>query len=360
MPGNVFGTEFRITTFGESHGKAVGVVIEGVTPGLELLESDIQQELDRRKPGQSEITTSRKESDTVHIVSGVFESKAIGTPLTMIIFNEDADSKSYENIKSLFRPGHADYTYYKKYGIRDYRGGGRSSGRETIARVAAGAVAKKMLSKTGIKINAYVIKAARIECKERDMSAIEKNIVKACDETAAKAIVEKILKLKEEGNSAGGIVECKISGVPADLGEPVFDKLDADIAKAMLSIGSVKGIEFGLGFKSADITGKENNDQMDKNGFLSNNSGGILGGISTGQEILFRIAVKPTASIASEQKTIDINGNEVVCKIEGRHDPCICSRIVPVVEAMAAIVIVDHIKRVGKLYDFSHTRERVD
>lgn len=344
MPGNAFGIRFRITTFGESHGKAVGIVVEGVTPGLELSESDIQKELDKRNPGQSKVTTSRKESDTVNIVSGVFEGKTTGTPLTMIIFNEDIDSESYENVKSLFRPGHADYTYYKKYGIRDYRGGGRSSGRETVARVAAGAVAKKMLLKTGIKISAYVTKAAGIECKERNLSEIEKNIVRACDAKAAKAIVEKILKLKKEGNSAGGIVECKISGVPAGLGEPVFDKLDADIAKAMLSIGSVKGIEFGLGFKSADITGKENNDQMNKNGFLSNNSGGILGGISTGQDILFRIAVKPTASIASEQKTIDTNGNEVLCKTEGRHDPCICPRIIPVVEAMAAIVIVDHLK----------------
>ena len=345
MSGNVFGTIFRITTFGESHGKAVGVVVEGVTPGLDLSEADIQKELDKRKPGQSEVSTSRKERDTVQILSGVFEGKTTGTPLTMIIFNEDADSKSYENIKNLFRPGHADYTYYKKYGIRDYRGGGRSSGRETAARVAAGAVAKKMLLKTGIKITAYVTKAAGIECNERDLAEIEKNIVKACDAKTAKAIVERILKLKEDGNSAGGVVECKISGVPAGLGEPVFDKLDADIAKAMLSIGSVKGIEFGLGFKSADITGKENNDQMDKNGFISNNAGGILGGISTGKDIIFRIAVKPTASIASEQKTIDINGDEVVCKTEGRHDPCICPRIVPVVEAMAAIVIVDHLKR---------------
>lgn len=345
MPGNVFGIEFRVTTFGESHGKAVGVIVEGITPGLELSESDIQKELDKRKPGQSEVSTPRKESDTVNIVSGVFEGKAAGTPLTMIIFNEDANSESYENIKNLFRPGHADYTYYKKYGIRDYRGGGRSSGRETAARVAAGAIAKKMLLKTGVKITAYVTKAAGIECKERDLSEIEKNIIKACDAKAVKTIMGRILKLKEDGNSAGGIVECKISGVPAGLGEPVFDKLDADIAKAMLSIGSVKGIEFGLGFKSADITGKENNDQMDKNRFLSNNAGGILGGISTGEDILFRIAVKPTASVVSEQKTIDINGSEVVCKTEGRHDPCICPRIVPVVEAMAAIVVLDHLKR---------------
>ncbi len=345
MPGNIFGTEFRITTFGESHGKAVGVIVEGVTPGLDLSESDIQKEMDKRKPGQSEVSTSRKESDIVHIVSGIFEGKAAGTPLTMIIFNEDANSESYENVKKLFRPGHADYTYYKKYGIRDHRGGGRSSGRETAARVAAGAIAKKILLKTGIKISAYVTKATGVECIDCDLFEIEKNIVKACDSKAAKTIVERILRLKEDGNSAGGVVECKISGVPAGLGEPVFDKLDADIAKAMLSIGSVKGIEFGLGFKSADVTGKENNDQMGKNGFLSNNAGGILGGISTGEEILFRIAVKPTASILSEQKTIDINGNEVVCKTEGRHDSCICPRIVPVVEAMAAIVVLDHLKR---------------
>lgn len=345
MPGNVFGKEFRVTTFGESHGKAIGVIVEGVTPGLELSESDIQKELDKRKPGQSEVSTSRKENDIINIMSGIFEGKSTGTPLAMIIYNEDANSDSYENIKNLFRPGQADYTYYKKYGIRDYRGGGRASGRETVARVAAGAIAKKMLLKEGIRISAYVTKAAGIECKEHNLTEIGKNIIKVCDAKAANAITEKILKLKDEGNSAGGIVECNISGVPAGLGEPVFDKLDADIAKAMLSIGSVKGIEFGLGFKAADITGKENNDQMDKNGFLSNNAGGILGGISTGEKIIFRIAIKPTASISSEQKTIDVDGNEVICKTQGRHDPCICPRIVPVIEAMAAITILDHLKR---------------
>lgn len=351
MPGSSFGQEFRITTFGESHGGAIGVIVEGVIPNILLSEKDVQIELDRRKPGQSSITTPRNESDTVHFMSGIFEGKTTGTPLAMIIYNGDQQPEAYDSIKNLFRPGHADYTYQKKYGIRDYKGSGRASGRETAARVAAGAVAKKiLLEKYNINVTAYVTKAGGIECKSHNLEEIEKNIVRACDSNAAKTIIDIIHKAKIEKNSIGGIVECEISGVPPGLGEPVFDKLDADLAKGIMSIGAVKGIEFGRGFAVADTTGKDNNDCMDKNGFLSNNSGGIIGGISNGEKIIFRAAIKPTSSISLPQKTVDLHGNETTCITEGRHDPCICPRIVPVIEAMSAIVIVDHIKRQKALF----------
>ncbi|MEI6056400.1 MAG: chorismate synthase, partial [Lentisphaerota bacterium] len=323
MSGNSFGTLFKVTTFGESHGKALGVVIDGAEAGIELSEEDIQKDLDKRKPGTSELVTQRKESDKVQILSGVFQGKTTGTPIAMVVYNEDHNSSSYENLKEIFRPGHADYTYFKKYGVRDYRGGGRSSGRETLSRVAAGAVAKKMLAKLNIAAIAFVIKAAGIECKKIELSEIDKNDMKAPDCEAAELMKQKILQLKREHNSAGGIVECIITGVPAGIGEGIFDKLNADLAKAMMSIPSVKGIEFGVGFKCADMTGKENNDQISCDGFLSNNSGGILGGISTGQDIIFRIAVKPTPSISLEQQTININGDDAVCCVEGWHDPCI-------------------------------------
>ncbi|ADN01552.1 chorismate synthase [Spirochaeta thermophila] len=345
MPGNSFGTLFRITTFGESHGHAVGVIVDGVPPLLDLSEEDIQKELDRRKPGQSEVGTPRKESDIVHIYSGVFQGKTTGTPLMMILYNQDTRPGDYEAIARLFRPGHADYTYHKKYRIRDYRGSGRASGRETAARVAAGAVAKKILAQRGISIIAYTLRAAGIQCRTFDPVVIEKNPMRACDPEAAEKMVERIRTIKEETDSVGGIVECRIRGVPPGLGEPVFDKLDADLAKAMLSIGAVKGIEFGAGFRAADMRGSEHNDQMNAQGFLTNNAGGILGGISTGEEIVFRVVVKPTSSIARPQRTIDIDGNETEIITEGRHDACICPRIVPVVEAMAAIVIEDHYKR---------------
>lgn len=341
MPGNILGTLFKVTTFGESHGKAVGVIIDGVIPGLELNEKDIQIELDRRKPGQSSITTPRKESDIVNIMSGIFEGKTTGTPLMMILYNSDQRPKDYSAIKDLFRPGHADFTYFNKYKIRDYRGSGRASGRETAGRVAAGAVAKKILKHRGVNITAYTLKAAGIMCQKRDFDVIEKNPVRACDLEAAKAMQKKIEQLSAQGNSTGGIVECTIRGVKPGLGEPVFDKLDALLARAMLSLGAVKGIEFGKGFACADMTGKEHNDWMDKNGFQTNNAGGILGGISTGENIVFRIAVKPTSSIAAEQHTVTIDGKEATVKTEGRHDPCICPRIVPVVESMAALVMED-------------------
>jgi len=345
MAGNSFGQAFRITTFGESHGGAVGVVIDGVTPGLEISESEIQLDMDRRKPGQSSVTTPRQEEDKVSIMSGVFEGKATGTPLFIVLYNKDARPEAYDSIKNLYRPGHADFTYDKKYGIRDYRGSGRASGRETAARVAAGAVAKKMLKEKGVKVVAYTLEVAGYRCKTFDENEIENNPVRACDPEAAALMIKRIEELAEIGDSCGGIIECRITGVKAGLGEPVFDKLDAELAKAMLSLGAVKGIEFGKGFECASMLGSEHNDWMDKDGFISNNAGGILGGISTGQEIVFRIAVKPTSSISVPQKTVDKKGNETEIVTKGRHDPCICPRIVPVVEAMAYIVLADQYKR---------------
>jgi len=344
MPGNSFGSLFRITTFGESHGEAVGVIIDGVTPDVPITEEDIQKDLDRRKPGQSSVSSPRKESDTVHILSGVFEGRTTGTPFSMIIYNKDMKPSAYGDIKDLFRPGHADFTYAKKYGIRDYRGSGRASGRETAARVAAGAVAKVLLHRRGVRITACTIKAAGILCKNYDESAIEKNPLRAPDMEAAAAMVKNIEALAARGDSSGGIVECRIEGISPGIGEPVFDKLDAKLAQAVISIGSVKGIEFGRGFASADMTGSEHNDWMDASGFLSNNAGGILGGISTGQEIVFRVAVKPTSSIEKPQQTVDIHGTPREIRTIGRHDPCICPRIVPVIEAMVALVIEDQYK----------------
>jgi chorismate synthase len=345
MAGNSFGVSYKITTFGESHGVAVGVIIDGVTPGVKITEDDIQIEMNRRKPGQSAVTTPRKESDRIAIVSGIFESKTTGTPLTIILYNKDADSGAYTNIKDFFRPGHADFTYHHKYGIRDYRGSGRASGRETAGRVAAGAVAKKILDSYGIDIKAFTLEAAGIRCESINLSIIEDNPMRAADEGAAWKMTEKVEELAEAGDSAGGVVECIISGVPAGLGEPVFDKIDADLAKAIISLGGVKGIEFGSGFSAAGMLGSEHNDQMDKNGFKTNNAGGIIGGISTGQDIIFRAAVKPTSSIEHKQQTIDVNGHETEISTTGRHDPCLTPRMVPVIESMAAIVLVDHIQR---------------
>jgi chorismate synthase len=314
-------------------------------PGLELCESDIQKELDRRKPRQSAVTSPRGEEDKVCILSGVFEGKTSGTPLLLLVYNTDARPSDYAAIKDLFRPGHADYTYLKKYGIRDYRGSGRASGRETVGRVAAGAVAKKILAGRGVRVLAYTLRAAGIACESFDPDSIEKNPLRACDAGAARKMETRIAELREEGDSAGGVVECRVRGLPPGLGEPVFDKLDAEIARAMLSIGAVKGIEFGAGFAAADMKGSEHNDAMSSSGFLSNNAGGILGGISTGQEIIFRLAVKPAASILKVQKTVDTTGRETQVATAGRHDACVCPRVVPVVEAMAAIVLEDHFKR---------------
>ncbi|MFW5840663.1 MAG: chorismate synthase [Planctomycetota bacterium] len=345
MAGSTFGHLFRLTTFGESHGGAVGVVVDGCTPGLELSEADIQTQLDRRKPGQSDVTTPRAEPDIVNIMSGVFEGKTTGTPILMILYNKDARPSAYDEIKNLFRPGHADYTYLKKYGRRDYRGSGRASGRETAGRVAAGAIARKLLAGRGVSITAYTLRAGGVQCETIDPDQIEQNPMRAADAAAAAKMVEIVTAARDRGDSVGGIVECRVRGLAAGLGEPVFDKLDAELARAMLSIGATKGIEFGRGFAAADMNGSEHNDQMGQDGFLTNNAGGVLGGISTGQELVFRVVVKPTSSISLQQKTVSIEGAASDIRTEGRHDPCICPRIVPVVEAMAANVLEDHYKR---------------
>lgn len=350
MAGSTFGDVFRIHTFGESHGGAVGVIVDGVTPGLELSESDVQVQLDRRKPGQSFITTPRAEPDTVHFMSGIFEGKTTGTPLMMIMYNKDFDPGAYSEIVDKFRPGHADYTYLQKYGIRDHRGSGRASGRETAGRVAAGAIARKLLEKRGVHITAWSQRVAGISCETFDPSVIEKNPLRAADPLAAEKMMEKIAQIKDLNDSVGGIIECRVQGLAAGLGEPVFDKLDALLAHAMLSIGAVKGIEFGTGFGAADLRGSEHNDPMDTNGFMSNHAGGVIGGISSGAELVFRVVVKPTSSIAMPQQTLDLKGNQVKIVTEGRHDTCICPRIVPVIEAMTCLVLEDLYKRQAALH----------
>jgi chorismate synthase len=343
MAGNTFGKIFKITTFGETHGKAVGVILDGCPAGLELSEEDIQVELDRRRPGQSKITTARKEADKVEILSGIFEGKTTGTPIAMMVFNEDQRSKDYSKIKDKFRPGHADYTYFMKYGIRDYRGGGRASARETIGRVCAGAVAKKILKKQNIEIYAYVVQIGDIKAEKCDLKIIETNPVRCADVDKAKEMEELILKVKKEGDSIGGIVEVVVKGLPVGIGEPIFDRLNAEIAKAIMSMPAVKGIEFGAGFEVATKRGSENNDEISPYGFYSNNAGGTLGGISSGQDIVLRFAIKPTSSILIEKKSIDVFGNEVMVRTEGRHDPCLAPRAVPIAESMVSLVILDNI-----------------
>ncbi|WP_028549736.1 chorismate synthase [Paenibacillus sp. UNC451MF] len=350
MAGNSFGDAFKITTFGESHGEAVGVIIDGVTPGVEIDEAYIQVQMDRRKPGQSSVTSPRREYDQVHILSGMFEGKTTGTPLFIILYNKDMRPSAYDDIKLAFRPGHADFTYLQKYGIRDHRGSGRASGRETAGRVAAGAVARKLLERRGIRVVAYTKEIGGITSTQMIESEIERNAVRAADPDAAIRMIKKIEALAAAGDSCGGIVECRIRGVLPGIGEPVFDKLDADLAKGMLSIGAVKGIEFGAGFAAASMLGSEHNDAMDASGFISNHAGGIIGGISTGDEIVFRVAIKPTSSISVPQRTVGINGEEQTIVTEGRHDPCICPRIVPVIEAMACLVVEDHCKRQTALH----------
>ncbi len=336
-----FGEVVRVTTFGESHGPAVGTVLDGVPPMVELSEADIQRELDRRRPGQSAVTTPRSEEDRVHILSGVFEGKTTGAPICLLIYNRDQDSSKYDAIRDVFRPGHADFTLWKKYGIRDHRGGGRSSGRETAGRVAAGAVAKKLLAGHGISVTAFAQEIAGIRGEIEDYESIEGNPVRAADPTAARLMEEAIIRARSEKDSVGGVVKLVARGVPAGLGDPVFYKMDARLAMALFSIGAVKGVEIGAGFESARSRGSENNDPMRDGTFLSNKAGGILGGITTGADIVARVAVKPTASIFREQHTIDTGGANRTIAVEGRHDPCIVPRIVPVVEAMAAIVLLD-------------------
>lgn len=344
MPGNSFGQCFCITTFGESHGIALGVIIDGCPPNLPLNESDIQRELDKRAPGKR-LTTPRKEPDKVEILSGTFEGKTTGAPITLVIFNKDIDSTKYEPIKDLFRPGHGDFTYFKKYGIRDWKGGGRASGRETVARVAAGAVAKKVLDTEGIRVIAYTVALGKIRVKERDLDFVYKNPLFCCDKEAYGLMERHISEVKEMGDSIGGIVEVLATGCPPGLGEPVFDKLDADLAKAIMSIGAVKGVEIGSGFRAAEMLGSENNDEITPDGFLTNNAGGILGGISNGDEIILRAAIKPIPSIEKTQRTIDIHGRVSEISVKGRHDVSAIPRIVPVCEAMVRLVLADHLLR---------------
>ena len=350
MSGNTFGELFKITTFGESHGTAIGCVIDGCPPNLELYEEDIQKELDRRKPGQSSITTQRKEEDKVQILSGVFENKTTGTPITLLIMNKDHKSTDYSNIKNIFRPSHADWTYYNKYGIRDYRGGGRSSARETACRVAGGAIAKKFLSSIGIRVLAFTqqifnIKVDYKTIDEINEKNIESNIVRCPDLEKATQMIELIEKVKSEGDSIGGIIKCFIKNCPIGLGEPIFDKLSSQLAKAMLSINACKGFEYGEGFDSVNFKGSTYNDEFininNKVKTKTNHSGGIQGGISNGEEIYFRVVFKPTATIFKEQNTIDINKNNVKFIPNGRHDPCVLSRAVPVVEAMTWLTLMD-------------------
>ena len=350
MSGNSFGNLFRITTFGESHGEALGVVIDGCPSLLDFDLSFIQSEMDRRRPGSTSLGTKRNEGDKIEVLSGVFEGKTTGAPICMMIRNSNQISKDYSDIKDLFRPSHADYTYFEKWGIRDYRGGGRSSGRETSARVAAGAVAKLFLKQYGINISAGTVQIGTIKASVNSWNPPFNNEISTPDEEAYPAMAQLIKKAFNEQNSIGGIIECHISGVPVGLGEPCFDKLDAALAQATLSIGACKGFEIGSGFKAASMFGSENNDPIytdeDKNvHFKSNNAGGILGGISNGDEIIFRAAFKPTASIARVQETIDKDKNNVSIIIKGRHDPCIVPRAVVVVEAMSALVIADYLLR---------------
>lgn len=358
MAGNTIGTIFKVTTFGESHGTALGCIIDGIPAGIKIDTDKIQAALDRRKPGQSfggknnASVTARKEDDKAEILSGIFEGTSEGTPVAIIIRNTSQHSKDYSNLASTFRPGHADFTYFEKYGFRDYRGGGRSSGRETAARVAAGEIARQVLKAfcPDLRITAYTERAAGISIGKVNFDDIEENSLRAADCDAAELMNNKIEQIRKNGDSAGGIIACSVTGIPAGLGEPVFSKLDGEISRAVMSIGAVKGIEFGAGFAAADSTGSENNDSMrsTENGksvrFETNNSGGILGGISNGNEIFFRIAVKPVPSIFKSQQTVSFSGGvfeDSDLLIEGRHDVCLCPRIVPVIEAMTSIVLAD-------------------
>jgi chorismate synthase len=350
MPGNSFGHLFRITTFGESHGPAIGCVVDGVPPLIPLSEDDIQFYLDRRRPGRSHWTSQRKEPDRVQIISGVFEGRTTGTPIGLYILNEDTRSKDYDDIKDKFRPGHADYTYFKKYGIRDYRGGGRASARETTMRVAAGAIARKVLGNS-VTIRAAMVQMGglKIDRERWDWDELEKNPFWCPDAKAAKEWETFLESIRKAGSSTGAVLEVEARGIPAGLGEPVFDKLDGDIAKALMSIPAVKGVEIGAGFGAAALTGPVNSDPIrmvdGEPAFLTNNAGGLLGGISNGDDIVARLALKPTSSIPTPQPTITKDGEETEIVTKGRHDPCVGIRGVPVAEAMMAIVLADHMLR---------------
>lgn len=355
MPGNSFGQLFRITTFGESHGGGVGVVIDGCPPGMPLSEDDIQPELNRRRPGQSAITSPRKEEDAIHILSGVFEGKTTGTPILLLAYNKDANPRDYDELKKAYRPSHADYTYEVKYGFRDWQGSGRASARETLARVASGAVAKKYLQDhMGIEVLSYVEQvgdiATDMDYATVALEDIESNIVRCPDKGVAEQMISLIEGIRDEGDSIGGVIRGVIKGVPAGLGEPVFDKLAADLGKAMLSINAVKGFEFGSGFAGVRLKGSEHNDEfyLDEHNRVrtkTNNAGGTLGGISNGEIIHFRVVFKPVATIKKEQRTLSQEKSETTLKAAGRHDPCVLPRAVPIVDAMAWLVVMDHFLR---------------
>jgi chorismate synthase len=349
---NSYGTLFRITTFGESHGPAIGVTIDGCPAGLEIDEAFIQSELSRRKPGQSKITTQRKEDDVFKILSGVFEGKSTGTPIALVIENQDQRSKDYSHIAETFRPSHADFTYEGKYGNRDYRGGGRSSARETAARVAAGAIAKLLLKRSDVQINAYVSKVGEIQAPpytQLDLSRTEENIVRCPDPATAAKMIDLIDQVRLDRDTIGGLVTCVIKNTPVGLGEPVFDKLHAELGKAMLSINAVKGFEYGSGFQGVTLRGSKHNDEFyNDEGRIrtrTNFSGGVQGGISNGEDIYFNVAFKPVATIMQDQNTVDKSGNEATVSGKGRHDPCVLPRAVPIVEAMAALVLADFLLR---------------
>lgn len=346
---NSIGKLFTFTSFGESHGKGIGGIVDGCPAGIELDESFIQQELDRRKPGQSSIATPRKEDDKVEFLSGVFDGKTTGTPIAFIIWNQNQHSKDYDHLKDIYRPSHADYSYEQKYGIRDHRGGGRSSARETASRVVAGAIAKLVLHKLGVEITAYTSQVGPIAMtlthESADLTLIESNIVRCPEADVAEKMIEYISALKKEGDSTGGIISCVIKGVPAGWGEPIFDKLQARLAQAMLSINASHGFDYGKGFNGVALRGSEMNDPFFKSGdkihTKTNNSGGIQGGISNGEDIYFRVLFKPVATISKKQETVDKELNEVDLQARGRHDPCVLPRAVPIVEAMAAITLLD-------------------
>ncbi len=346
MSGNSFGKLFVVTGFGESHGPALGCTVDGCPPGLELSEADLQDDLDRRKPGKSRHTTQRRESDEVRILSGVFEGKTTGSPIGLIIHNTDQRSKDYSKIKDRFRPGHADYTYQQKYGFRDYRGGGRSSARETAMRVAAGAIAKKYLrTHYGIEVHGYLAQLGPIKLALKDWSAVDQNPFFSPDPARVPELEDYMDALRKEGNSVGARITVVATGIPPGLGEPIFDRLDADIAHALMSINAVKGVEIGAGFACVEQKGTEHRDEITPDGFLSNHAGGVLGGISSGQDIIASIALKPTSSIRIPGKTVDLEGQPVEVVTTGRHDPCVGIRATPIAEAMLAIVIMDHMLR---------------
>lgn len=354
MSGNSFGQIFKITTCGESHGGAVGVIIDGAPAGIEITVGEIQQELDRRKPGQSAITTPRSEADLIHALSGIFEGKTTGTPILLMAYNKDQRSADYDHLKNVFRPSHADFTYLMKYGMRDYRGSGRASARETLARVAAGAIAKKYLKQElGIEILSYVEQVgpikADIDHTRVEASQIEDNIIRCPDPVIAAEMIRLVEEVRDDGDSIGGVIKCVIRNAPVGLGEPVFDRLHADLGKAMLSINAVKGFEIGSGFSGVELRGSVHNDPFVLvDGELrtqTNHAGGVLGGISSGEDIYFRVAFKSVSTISKLQKTLDVDYNEVELEAQGRHDPCVLPRAVPVVDAMAALVIIDHYLR---------------